>query len=38
MSKMQKVPDPIIEVHYKVTRDTKIISIVEHEDKRIPWD
>ena len=29
--------DPVIEVNYKVTGDTRVIPIVEHADDEIQW-
>ena len=33
----QKMHDPVIEVNYKVTGDTRVIPIVEHADDEIQW-
>ena len=34
---MQNMHGPVIEVNYKVTRDTRVIPIVEHKDDKIQW-
>ena len=34
---MQKMHKPVIEVNCKVTGDTRVIPIMEHEDDKIQW-
>ena len=34
---VQKMHGPAIEGNYKVTGDTRVILIIEHEDDRIQW-
>ena len=34
---IQKIHDPVIEGNYRVTGDTGVIPIVEHEDEKIQW-
>ena len=29
--------EPVIEIKYKVTGDTRVITIEEHEDEKIQW-
>ena len=34
---MQNIHDPAIEGNYKVTRDTSVTTIIDHEDEKIQW-
>ena len=34
---MQRIQETVIEENYKVTGDTRVITVVEHEDEQIQW-
>ena len=34
---MQNIHDPAIEGNYKVTRNTSVTTIIDHEDEKIQW-